>query len=84
MKYWRHDMKVKDLKEQLNEYSDDTELIVLYWDARFWSDLLDIPITPETWSAVVDTYEGGEWEFQSDASETIESIIIEKVKSQEA
>jgi len=77
-------MKVKDLKEQLNEYSDDTELIVLYWDARFWSDLLDMPISSEKWGTVVDTYEGGEWEFQSDASETIESIIIEKVKSQEA
>ena len=77
-------MKVKELKERLNEYSDDTELIVLYWEARFWSDLLDIPITPDTWGTVVDTYENGEWAFQSDASETIESIVIEKTESQEA
>ena len=73
-------MNVKELKEQLEGYSDDTELIVLYWDSRYWSDILDVPISPDEWGSIVNTYEGGEWDFQSDASETIESIIIDEME----
>ena len=75
-------MLVKDLRKQLEDYSEDTELIVMYWDKEFWS-VEDSPVPQPVWEAVVNTYEEGEWGFQSDASDTITEIIAEETNNQE-
>jgi hypothetical protein len=75
-------MKVTELKKQLEAYSDDTELIVMYWDRDFWS-VEDSVVPKEVWEQAVHTYEEGEWSFQSDASDTITEIIAEETNNQE-
>ena len=70
-------MKVKELKKQLESFSDDTELIVEYWDKKFVSDLHDINITPEVWVETVRKFEDGEFSWQGDANECIYKLIEE-------
>lgn len=70
-------MKVKELKKQLESFSDDTELIVAYWDRKFVSDLHDIKITPEVWEETVRKFEDGEFGWQGDADECIYELIEE-------
>jgi hypothetical protein len=82
-------MKVKNLIEQLQEYSPDTELIVAYWDketvegyASGWGEKDRFVLSETQWSLVVDKYEDGEWHFQSSAAEDFVEIA-EKVVGDE-
>ena len=82
-------MKVKDLLEQLKTYEPNTELIVAYWDkhtvenyASGWGEKDRFTLTDDQWSDVVDTYENGEWHFQSSAAEDFVEIA-EKVVADE-
>jgi hypothetical protein len=82
-------MKVKNLIEQLQEYTPDTELIVAYWDketvegyASGWGEKDRFVLSETQWSLVVDKYEDGEWHFQSSAAEDFVEIA-EKVVGDE-
>ena len=75
-------MKVTELKKQLEAYSDDTELIVMYWDREFCT-VEDGVVPKEVWEQAVSTFEEGEWGFQSVASDTIIEIIAEETNNQE-
>jgi len=74
-------MRVKDLIEQLQAYTPDTELIVAYWDketvegyASGWGEKDRFVLSETQWSLVVDKYEDGEWHFQSSAAEDFVEI----------
>jgi hypothetical protein len=73
-------MLVKDLKKQLENYSDDEEVIVAYWDKEcvdgYRGDEVS-PITDTEWSEVVVKYEDGEFGWQSDAAEALVEIVDE-------
>ena len=81
-------MKVKDLIEQLKAYDGEQELIVAYWDkgtvteygSLDWPGLENLKLTDEQWVEVVDTYEGGEWAWQSLAAEQFVEIANEVVE----
>ena len=82
-------MKVKNLIEQLQAYTPDTELIVAYWDketvegyASGWGEQDRFILSETQWSMVVDTYDNGEWHFQSSAAEDFVEIA-EKVVGDE-
>ena len=82
-------MKVKNLIEQLQAYTPDTELIVAYWDketvegyASGWGEKDRFVLSETQWSLVVDRYEDGEWHFQSSAAEDFVEIA-EKVVGDE-
>lgn len=70
-------MKVSDLKQQLERFTDDTELMVSYWDREFVSDALDMEITLEAWSEAVNKFQGCEFQWQSDAADCIVELIEE-------
>jgi hypothetical protein len=78
-------VKVKDLIEQLKSYDGEDELIVAYWDKETvidygspdWPGEENLTLTDEQWSEVVDTYEAGEWHWQSSASEDFVEIANE-------
>ena len=74
-------MKVKNLIEQLQAYTPDTELIVAYWDketvegyASGWGEQDRFVLSETQWSMVVETYDDGEWHFQSSAAEDFVEI----------
>jgi len=74
-------MLVKDLLEQLKSYNGEDELIVAYWDKKIieqygsgWGEKPDLVLTDEQWSEVIETYENGEWYFQSSAAEDFVEI----------
>jgi hypothetical protein len=74
-------MKVKDLKAQLEAYTDETELIVAYWDketvenyASGWGEKDRLVLSETQWSLVIEAYEDGEWHWQSSAAEDFVEI----------
>jgi hypothetical protein len=74
-------MKVKDLIEQLESYDGEDELIVAYWDKKIielygsgLGEKPDLTLTDEQWSEVIESYENGEWYFQSSAAEDFVEI----------
>lgn len=69
-------MQVQELIKQLEAYSPDTELIVVYWD----KDIVDDQMTDDQWSEVVEKYEGGEFGWQSHAAESFDALA-EEVKN---
>jgi hypothetical protein len=79
-------MKVKNLIEQLQAYTPDTELIVAYWDketvegyASGWGEQDRFVLTDDQWFDVVDKYDDGEWHWQSSAAEDFVDIAKEVV-----
>lgn len=77
-------MKVKNLIEQLQAYTPDTELIVAYWDKETvegygtgWQDKPDTVLTDEQWFDVVDKYDDGEWSWQSSAAQDFSDMVRE-------
>jgi len=79
-------MKVKNLIEQLQAYTPDTELIVAYWDketvegyASGWGEQDRFMLTDDQWFDVVDKYDDGEWHWQSSAAEDFVDIAKEVV-----
>ncbi len=67
-------MIVKDLIEQLQAYTPDTELIVAYWDKETIEGYGAPSLSKTQWSLVVENYEDGEWHFQSSAAEDFVEI----------
>ena len=50
-------MKVEKLLKELEEYKNDEEIIVLYFDKEGVSDHLEQEITPEQWAKTVEKVE---------------------------
>ena len=82
-------MKVKNLIEQLQEYSPDTELIVAYWDketvegyASGWGEQDRFVLTDDQWLDVVEKYDDGEWHWQSSAAEDFADMARDVVASE--
>jgi hypothetical protein len=75
-------MKVKNLIEQLQAYTPDTELIVAYWDKETVEGYGSPSLSETQWALVVDNYDDGEWYFQSLAAESFVEIA-EKVVGDE-
>jgi hypothetical protein len=82
-------MKVKNLIEQLQEYSPDTELIVAYWDketvegyASGWGEQDRFVLTDDQWLDVVDKYDDGEWYWQSSAAQDFTDMARDVVASE--
>jgi hypothetical protein len=82
-------MKVKNLIEQLQEYSPDTELIVAYWDketvegyASGWGEQDRLVLTDDQWLDVVEKYDDGEWHWQSSAAEDFADMARDVVASE--
>ena len=67
-------MKVKELVKQLEAYDGEDELIVAYWDKNIITMYGAPDLTDEEWEKVVDTYENGEWYFQSLAAQDFVEI----------
>lgn len=70
-------MKVRDLLKQLREYDGEVELIVAYWDKETVEGYMDIDepdLTDSQWVEVVESYENGEWHWQSSAAEDFVQI----------
>ena len=65
-------MKAKELIEQLKEYEADAEIFVAYWDRETANDYgISRELTADEWVELVNTLEGGEFAWQSDAANTI-------------
>ena len=52
-------MKVKDLRKQLENYGDDDEILIVYWDKSCADSYVSMAgdreeITPEQWAKVVE------------------------------
>jgi len=75
-------MKVKDLKAQLEAYTDETELIVAYWDKETVEGYGAPTMSETQWSLVVEAYEDGEWHWQGSAGDDFVEIA-EKVVGDE-
>jgi hypothetical protein len=82
-------MKVRNLIEQLQAYTPDTELIVAYWDKETvegygtgWGDKPDMVLTDDQWLAVVDKYDDGEWHWQSSAAQDFTDMARDVVASE--
>ncbi len=67
-------MKVKDLVKQLEAYDGENELIVAYWDKEIISMYGGPDLTDDEWGEVVESYEDGEWHWQSSAAEDFVEI----------
>lgn len=79
-------MRVKDLIQQLQAYSPDTELAVAYWDKETVEGIVNHetqPVTDELWSEIVYRYEDGEWGWQSWAADTFVDIFEEALDNDE-
>ena len=50
-------MKVEKLLKELEEYKNDEEIIVLYFDKVAVTDYLEQEITPEQWAKTVEKVE---------------------------
>jgi hypothetical protein len=76
-------VKVKDLRKQLESYSDEDDILVAYWDKSCADSYVDLAgdreeITPEQWAKVVelvDSEVGHDYQF---ITETIHATV-EKV-----
>jgi hypothetical protein len=82
-------MKVKNLIEQLQAYTPDTELIVAYWDketvegyASGWGEQDRLVLTDDQWLDVVEKYDDGEWHWQSSAAEDFADMARDVVASE--
>jgi hypothetical protein len=82
-------MKVKNLIEQLQAYTPDTELIVAYWDketiegyASGWGEQDRFVLTDDQWLDVVDKYDDGEWHWQSSAAQDFTDMARDVVASE--
>ena len=82
-------MKVKNLIEQLQAYTPDTELIVAYWDketvegyASGWGEQDRFVLTDDQWLDVVDKYDDGEWHCQSSAAQDFTDMARDVVASE--
>lgn len=62
-------MKVKDLVRQLEAYDGEDELIVAYWDKEIITMYGAPDLTDSEWGEVVESYQNGEWFWQSSAAE---------------
>jgi len=67
-------MKVSALIEQLQTYNSETEVIVAYWDKEQIESYGAPTMTEEQWSDVIESYENGEWFWQSSAAEDFVEI----------
>lgn len=84
-------MKVKNLIEQLQAYTPETDLIVAFWDKETverygsgWADKdKDLSLTDEGWSLVVERYEDGEWHWQGSAGEDFVEIAKKVIAEEE-
>jgi hypothetical protein len=67
---------VKQLREQLARYTDDTIIAVAYWDKETVNGYAgyEQPMGEEMWREIVETYEDGEWAWQSMAADTFVDI----------
>ena len=70
-------MKVEKIKQMLDIYEPDTELIVAWWDKETIEDYGSPKMTDDQWSEVVDKYEDGEWGWQSGAVDNFVEIVEE-------
>lgn len=75
-------MRVKDIITQLTAmYDGEDDLIIAYWDRETVSSFAGLgePMKDEQWGEVVNTYENGEWAWQSMAADTLADIHDEVV-----
>jgi hypothetical protein len=72
-------MRVKDLKEQLEAYTDETELIVAYWDKETVEGYGAPTMSETQWSLVIEAYEDGEWHWQGSAGDDFVEIALKVV-----
>lgn len=64
------------IDQLLAAYTPDTEIVVAYWDKDTVASYADRDdLTEDEWLKVVDTYEDGEWGWQSWAAETFTDIL---------
>lgn len=74
-------MKVRELLSELRKLDGEQEVIVAYWTKDTVEEYGAPKLTNDQWSEVVDTYEDGEWHWQSSAAEDFVEIA-EQVASE--
>lgn len=67
-------MKVAKIREQLEAYDGEDELIIAYWDKNIITMYGAPDLTDSEWGEVVSSYENGEWFWQSSAAEDFVEI----------
>ena len=76
-------MKVRDLMKQLRELDGEQEVIVAYWTKETVEGYGAPKLTNDQWNEVVDTYDDGEWHWQSSAAEDFVEIAENVVNGSE-